>query len=68
MIKRTLYFNTLAYLKTKEDQLFFEINKSSKIKTAPIEAVHVVTMKHRQIAIAKVLLAIILFNNAIIAN
>jgi CRISP-associated protein Cas1 len=36
MIKRTLYFGTPAYLKTKEEQLVFENLVTENIKTATI--------------------------------
>jgi CRISPR-associated protein Cas1 len=63
MIKRTLYFGTPAYLKTKEEQLVFESVETSEIKSLPIEDIGVLILDHQQITITQALIAKLLANN-----
>jgi CRISPR-associated protein Cas1 len=63
MIKRTLYFGTPAYLKTKDDQLVFESVDSGELKTLPIEDIGVLILDHQQITITQALIAKLLANN-----
>ena len=63
MIKRTLYFGTPAYLKTKDDQLVFESADSGELKTLPIEDIGVLILDHQQITITQALIAKLLANN-----
>lgn len=63
MIKRTLYFGTPAYLKTKDEQLVFESADRSEIKTLPIEDIGVLILDHQQITITQALIAKLLANN-----
>ena len=63
MIKRTLYFGTPAYLKTKDEQLVFESADTSEIKTLPIEDIGVLILDHQQITITQALIAKLLANN-----
>ena len=63
MIKRTLYFGTPAYLKTKEEQLVFESAETSETKYLPIEDIGVVILDHQQLTITQALIAKLLANN-----
>ena len=63
MIKRTLYFGTPAYLKTKDEQLVFESADTNEIKTLPIEDIGVLILDHQQITITQALIAKLLANN-----
>ena len=63
MIKRTLYFGTPAYLKTKDEQLVFESAETSETKTLPIEDIGVLILDHQQITITQALIAKLLANN-----
>ncbi len=63
MIKRTLYFGTPAYLKTKEEQLVFESVETGEIKSLPIEDIGVLILDHQQITITQALIAKLLANN-----
>ncbi|MCA0380552.1 MAG: type II CRISPR-associated endonuclease Cas1 [Bacteroidetes bacterium] len=62
MIKRTLYFGNLAYLKTTNEQLVIE-RKDEAPKSIPIEDVGLVVLDHQQITISQALMAKLLANN-----
>ena len=63
MIKRTLYFGTPAYLKTKDEQLVFENAETRETKSLPIEDIGVLILDHQQITITQALIAKLLSNN-----
>ena len=63
MIKRTLYFSSPAYLKTKNEQLVFEGGDTGEQKTIPIEDIGVLILDHQQITITQALIAKLLENN-----
>lgn len=63
MIKRTLYFGNPAYLKTKDEQLFFEAPDTGEKKQVPIEDIGVLIMDHQQITITQALITKLLANN-----
>lgn len=63
MIKRTLYFGSPAYLKTKDEQLVFESSDTGETKTLPIEDIGVLIIDHQQITITQALIAKLLANN-----
>jgi len=64
MIKRTLYFGSPAYLKTRDEQLIFESADTGELKTLPIEDIGVLIIDHQQITITQALIAKLLANNA----
>jgi len=66
MIKRTLYFGSPAYLKTKDQQLVIEMQDTGEIKTAPIEDLGIVIFDHQQITITQAVLVKLLANNTAI--
>ena len=57
MIKRTLYFGNPAYLKTTNEQMVIEMQKSGETKTVPKEDIGIVILDHQQITIKQSLLA-----------
>lgn len=63
MIKRTLYFGNPAYLKTKDEQLFFEGPDTGETKQVPIEDIGVLILDNPQITITQALIAKLLANN-----
>lgn len=63
MIKRTLYFGSPAYLKTTNEQLVFESQKTGETKSMPIEDIGVLILDHQQITISQALIARLLANN-----
>ena len=63
MIKRTLYFGTPAYLKTKNEQLLVELADTAEVKTAAIEDIGVLILDHQQITITHSVIAKLLANN-----
>lgn len=63
MIKRTLYIGNPAYLKTKDEQLFFEGPDTGEIKQVPIEDIGVLILDHQQITITQALISKLLTNN-----
>lgn len=63
MIKRTLYFGTPAYLKTKDEQLVFTSADTGEIKILPIEDIGVIILDNQQITITQALIAKLLANN-----
>jgi len=63
MIKRTLYFGTPAYLKTKDEQLVFESTETGETKSTPIEDIGIVILDHQQITVSQALIAKLLANN-----
>ena len=69
MIKRTLCFETPAYLSTKNEQLVVNYpNNESIHKTVPIEDIGFVVLEHAQITISTRLLEKLVTNNAAIIN
>ncbi len=66
MIKRTLYFGSPAYLKTKDEQLVIEMQDTGETKTAPIEDIGILILDHQQITITQAVLAKLLANNTAI--
>lgn len=63
MIKRTLYFGSPAYLKTRNEQLMVEMQDTGELKSAPIEDIGLLILDHQQITITQALLAKLLANN-----
>ncbi len=63
MIKRTLYFGSPAYIKTKNEQLFAELADSGEVKTAVIEDIGILILDHQQITITHAVIAKLLANN-----
>ncbi len=63
MIKRTLYFSSAAYLKTRNEQLVIELQETGEIKTAPIEDIGLVILDHQQITVTQSVIARLLANN-----
>ena len=63
MIKRTLYFGSPAYLKTKDEQLVFESTDTGETRSTPIEDIGIVILDHQQITISQALIAKLLTNN-----
>ena len=63
MIKRTLYFGSPAYLKTKDEQLVFESIDTGEIKVLPIEDIGVLILDNQQITITQALISKLLANN-----
>ena len=63
MIKRTLYFGSPAYLKTKDEQLLFENADTGELKTVPIEDIGVLILDNQQITITHALIGKLLANN-----
>ncbi len=63
MIKRTLYFSSPAYLKTKNEQLVIELADGGEVKTAAIEDIGVLILDHQQITITHATIAKLLANN-----
>ena len=63
MIKRTLYFGSPAYLKTKDEQLVFQSEETGELKSLPIEDIGVLIVDHQQITITQALIAKLLANN-----
>ncbi len=63
MIKRTLYFGSPAYLKTKDEQLVFEGPDTGETKQVPIEDIGVLIIDNQQITITQALIAKLLANN-----
>jgi CRISPR-associated protein Cas1 len=47
MIKRTLYFSTPSYLKTKDEQLVFENLETAEQKIVPIEDIGIVYLDNQ---------------------
>ncbi|MET0635836.1 MAG: type II CRISPR-associated endonuclease Cas1 [Chitinophagaceae bacterium] len=66
MIKRTLYFGSPTYLKTRNEQLVVEMQESGELKLAPIEDIGLLILDHQQITITQALLAKLLSNNTAI--
>lgn len=63
MIKRTLYFGSSSYLKTKDEQLVFQSEETGETKILPIEDIGVLILDHPQITITQALMAKLLANN-----
>jgi len=63
MIKRTLYFGSPAYLRTKDEQLVFESVETGETKSAPIEDIGLLILDHQQITISQALIAKLLASN-----
>lgn len=63
MIKRTLYFGSPAYLKTRHEQLVVELGDTGEQKTTPIEDIGLIILDHQQITITQSLMAKLLDNN-----
>jgi len=63
MVKRTLYFGNLAYLKTKTEQLVVERQEDEDIITIPIEDIGLVILDHSQITITSGVIAKLLEKN-----
>lgn len=63
MIKRTLYFGSPAYLKTKNEQLIIELADSGEVKQTPVEDLGLVILDNQQITITQAVLAKLLENN-----
>lgn len=63
MIKRTLYFGSPAYLKTKSEQLIVELHDTGEVRTAVIEDIGLMILDHQQITITQALMAKLLQNN-----
>lgn len=63
MIKRTLYFGSPAYLKTKNEQLVVEPAGTGEVKTVAIEDIGVLILDHQQITITHAVMAKLLENN-----
>lgn len=63
MIKRTLYFGTPAYLKTKTEQLLIEKQEDGELKTVPIEDIGMVILDHSQITVTSGVIAKMLEKN-----
>ncbi|MHA4811168.1 type II CRISPR-associated endonuclease Cas1 [Flavitalea flava] len=63
MIKRTLYFGSSAYLKTKDEQLVYEGIETGESKSVPIEDIGIVILDHQQITISQALISKLLANN-----
>jgi CRISP-associated protein Cas1 len=69
MIKRTLYFSNPVYLKTKDEQLVFNLPNAqgldnlSQLNTIPIEDIGIVILDNQQITISHGLVAKLLANN-----
>jgi len=63
MIKRTLYFGSPAYLKTKDEQLVYENINTGETKLLPIEDIGVLILDNQQITITQALIAKLLANN-----
>lgn len=63
MIKRTLYFGTPAYLKTKDEQLVFESTETGETKSTPIEDIGIVILDHQQITVSQALITKLLASN-----
>src|SRR6185312_11876299 len=63
MIKRTLYFGNPAYLKTKNEQLLIDLDKTDDPKSVPIEDIGLVILDHQQITITQAVIAKLLQNN-----
>jgi CRISPR-associated protein Cas1 len=63
MIKRTLYFGSPAYLKTKDEQLVFESTETGETKSTPIEDIGIVILDHQQITVSQALISKLLANN-----
>ena len=69
MIKRTICFETPAYLSTKNEQLVISYpNNEPPQKTVPIEDIGFVVLEHAQITISNRLLEKLVTNNAAIIN
>lgn len=69
MIKRTLCFESPAYLSTKNEQLVVKYpDNESPQKTVPIEDIGFVVLEHAQITISNRLLEKLVTNNAAIIN
>jgi CRISPR-associated protein Cas1 len=63
MIKRTLFFGSPAYLKTKDEQLVFESTETGETKSTPIEDIGIVILDHQQITVSQALISKLLANN-----
>jgi len=63
MIKRTLYFGSPAYLKTKNEQLLIDLDEADEPKSVPIEDIGLVILDHQQITITQAVMAKLLQNN-----
>lgn len=63
MIKRTLYFGSPAYLKTRNEQLLISLKESAEEKQVPIEDIGVLVLDHSQITITQPTLSKLLHNN-----
>lgn len=63
MIKRTLYFGSPSFLKTKDEQLVFQSEETGESKILPIEDIGVLILDHQQITITQALIAKLLANN-----
>lgn len=69
MIKRTLFFQSPAYLNTKNNQLVVNYpNDQPETKTVPIEDIGFIIMEHPQITISNRLLEKLTLNNAAVIN
>ncbi len=63
MIKRTLYFGSAAYLKTRNEQLIIDNQDTAETKQCAVEDIGVVILDHPQITITQALMAKLLANN-----
>src|SRR5690606_30129973 len=69
MVKRTLYFGSPAYLKTRNEQMVIELPEEkgarlvAETKQTPIEDIGILILDHQQITITQALIAKLLENN-----
>ncbi|MFT4205333.1 MAG: type II CRISPR-associated endonuclease Cas1 [Chitinophagaceae bacterium] len=63
MIKKTLYFGSPAYLKTRNEQLLISLKEKGEERQIPIEDIGVLILDHPQITITQPTLSRLLHNN-----
>ena len=68
MMKKTLYFGSPAYLKTRSEQLVIEKREDGELIVLPIEDIGLVVIDHAQVTITSGLMAKLLGNNVAVVT
>lgn len=68
MIKRTLFFESPAYLSTKNDQLIVQLASTDEKKSIPIEDIGMILLENQQITITNGLIEKLTYQNVAIVS